>query len=404
VTEPCAVEPWAAEVWTEERMSDGAKRVVVLGAGMVGAAIARDLADDTGLRVDVADVRPESLERVAERARVGKVRADLGNPDALRRLVGGYDLVVGALPSAIGLQTVRTVIEAGRDVVDISFMPEDALALDAFARERGVTAIVDCGVAPGLSNMMCGYAASVLEPYERIEIYVGGLPVARHWPFDYKAGFAPSDVLEEYTRPARIVERGQIVLKEPLSEPELLEFPGVGTLEAFNTDGLRSLAYTLKAPFMKEKTLRWPGHAELMRVLRDTGFFSLDVLEVAGQKVRPRDVTAALLFPKWTFEEGEPDLTVMRVRVEGHQNGARVVHAWDFVDRFDEGTGLRSMSRSTGYVATSVARLVARGEFRSPGVHAPEVLGAVPGLLDGVLADLTARGVRCRARVERLDG
>jgi saccharopine dehydrogenase-like NADP-dependent oxidoreductase len=129
-----------------------------------------------------------------------------------------------------------------------------------------VTAVVDCGVAPGLSNMMCGAAAARLDPLESVEIYVGGLPAERHWPFDYKAGFAPWDVLEEYTRPARIVEHGQIVLKEPLSEPELLEFPGVGTLEAFNTDGLRSLAYTLKAPFMKEKTLRWPGHAELMRV------------------------------------------------------------------------------------------------------------------------------------------
>jgi len=383
-------------------MSDVTKKVVVLGAGMVGAAIARDLADDAGLRVDVADVRPESLERVAERAKVGKVRADLGNPDAVRRLVAGYDLVVGALPSVIGFETVRTVIEAGRDVVDISFMPENALLLDDLARERGVTAVVDCGVAPGLSNMMCGQAASRLEPCERVEIYVGGLPVARHWPFDYKAGFAPSDVLEEYTRPARIVEHGQIVLKEPLSEPELLEFPGVGTLEAFNTDGLRSLAYTLKAPFMKEKTLRWPGHSELMRVLRDTGFFSLDPLDVGGQKVRPRDVTAALLFPKWTFEEGEADFTVMRVRVEGRESGARVVHAWDFVDRFHEGTGLRSMSRSTGYVATSVARLVARGGFRRPGVHPPETLGAIPGLLDGVLADLAARGVRCRGTLTRL--
>ena len=264
-------------------MSDGTKKVVVLGAGMVGAAIARDLADDAGLRVDVADMRPESLERVAERAKVGKVRADLASPDAVRRLVAAYDLVVGALPSVIGFETVKTVIEAGRDLVDISFMPEDARALDGLARERRVTVVVDCGVAPGLSNMMCGYAASRLEPYERIEIYVGGLPVARHWPFDYKAGFAPSDVLEEYTRPARIVEHGEIVLREPLSEPELLEFPGVGTLEAFNTDGLRSLAYTLKAPFMKEKTLRWPGHAELMRVLRDTGFFSLEPVDVGGQ-------------------------------------------------------------------------------------------------------------------------
>ena len=118
-------------------MGDATKKVVVLGAGMVGAAIARDLADDGGLRVDVADVRPESLERVAEQARVGKVRADLGRPDAVRRLVAGYDLVVGALPSVIGFETVRTVIEAGRDVVDISFMPENALELDALARERG---------------------------------------------------------------------------------------------------------------------------------------------------------------------------------------------------------------------------------------------------------------------------
>ena len=383
-------------------MSDGAKRVVVLGAGMVGEAIARDLALDAGLRVDVADLRPESLERVAGRAAVGTVRADLGDADAVARLVGAYDLVVGALPSVIGLQALRTVVRAGRDVVDISFMPEDALELDPLAREGGVTAVVDCGVAPGLSNMMCGKAASRLDPLESVEIYVGGLPVARHWPFDYKAGFAPWDVLEEYTRPARVVEHGRVVVKEPLSEPELLDFPGVGTLEAFNTDGLRSLARTLPAPFMKEKTLRWPGHAELMRVLKDSGFFSLDPIDVRGQKVRPRDVTAALLFPRWTFEEGEADLTVMRVRVVGREDGERVAHAWDLVDRFHEETGLRSMSRTTGYVATSVARLVAGGGFRRPGVHAPETLGAIPGLLDTVLADLAARGVRCRGTVAAL--
>jgi saccharopine dehydrogenase-like NADP-dependent oxidoreductase len=382
-------------------MSDGRRRVVVLGAGMVGAAIARDLAEAAELRVDVADRRTESLERVVGQAPLGKVRADLGDPGAVSRLVADYDLVVGALPSVIGFETVRTVIEAGRDLVDISFMPENALELDELARGRGVTAVVDCGVAPGLSNMMCGAAAERLDPCESVEIYVGGLPVERHWPFDYKAGFAPWDVLEEYTRPARLVEHGQVVVKEPLSEPELLEFPGVGTLEAFNTDGLRSLARTIPAPFMKEKTLRWPGHAELMRVLRDTGFFSLDVLDVGGQKVRPRDVTAALLFPKWTFDEGEADLTVMRVRVGGREkkSGDRVVHAWDYVDRFHEGTGLRSMSRSTGYVAASVARLVSRGGFRRPGVHPPETLGALPGLLEGVLADLAARGVRCRGTV-----
>jgi saccharopine dehydrogenase-like NADP-dependent oxidoreductase len=384
-------------------MSERTKKVVVLGAGMIGSAMARDLAADAGLRVDVADARADALERVAAQAPVGRVRADLASPDAVRRLVGGYDLVIDALPSVIGFQTLRAVIEAGRTIVDISFMPENLLDLDPLARGRGVVAVADCGVAPGLSNMMAGAAASRLDPCERVEIYVGGLPVERRWPFDYKAGFAPWDVLEEYTRPARLVEHGQIVVKEPLSEPELLDFPGVGTLEAFNTDGLRSLVHTLKAPFMKEKTMRWPGHAQLMRVLRDTGFFSMEAVEVAGQKVRPRDLTAALLFPKWTFGEGEPDLTVMRVRVEGREKGAPVACAWDYLDRFHEGTGLRSMSRSTGYVATSVARLLLDGTFRQPGVHPPETLGAVPGLLERVLADLSARGVRCRASVTPSD-
>ncbi len=379
------------------------KKLVVLGAGMVGSAMARDLAADAGLRVDLADLRPEALERAAgQTPALGTLRADLGDPGTVKRLVAGYDLVLGALPSSIGFQTLRAVLEAGRDLVDISFMPENALELDPVAREHGATAVVDCGVAPGLSNMMTGWAAGRLDDCERVEILVGGLPLARHWPFEYKAGFAPWDVLEEYTRPARLVEHGRVVVKEPLSEPELIDFPGVGTLEAFNTDGLRTLVDTIKAPFMKEKTLRWPGHAELMRVLKETGFFSLEPVEVGGQKVRPRDLTAALLFPKWTFAEGEADLTVMRVRVCGLAAGRRLEQGWDFVDRFDEASGLRSMSRSTGYVATSVARLLAEDGFRRPGVHAPETLGAVEGVLDRVLADLAARGVRCRASVAPL--
>ena len=233
---------------------------------------------------------------------------------------------------------------------------------------------------------------------------MGGLPVERRWPFDYKAGFAPWDVIEEYTRPARIVEHGRVVVKEALSGSELVDVPGVGTLESLNTDGLRSLAHTLKVPFMKEKTLRWPGHAELMRALRETGFFSIDPVEVDGHAIRPRDLTAASLFPKWTFEEGEADITVMRVRVEGQEGGTPTEYAWDFVDHFDATTGLRSMSRSTGFTATAIARLVLDGTFRQPGVHPPETLGAKPGMLDRVLADLRARGVRCEARVTPIEG
>lgn len=376
------------------------KKVIILGGGMIGSAIAMDLARGREWAVTLADVRQEVVDRIAARYGVGTLRADLSDPGVIKRLVQGYDLVIGALPSVLGFQTLRTVIETGCDYVDISFMPENALDLDALAREQGVTAVVDCGVAPGVSNMMAGFAASRLAPCERVEIYVGGLPVERRWPFDYKAGFAPYDVIEEYVRPSRLVEHGRLVVKEALSEPELMDFPGVGTLEAFNTDGLRSLVYTLKAPFMKEKTLRYPGHVQLMRAFRETGFFGKEPVQVGGQAVRPLDLTAKLLFPKWTFDEQERDITVMRVTVEGRSGTERLRYAWDLFDTYDEATGLRSMSRTTGFPATIMAGLLARGEFKRPGVHPPEHVGAQPGLLDTVVRELEARGVRCHARVE----
>jgi saccharopine dehydrogenase-like NADP-dependent oxidoreductase len=375
------------------------KRIVILGGGMIGSAMAMDLARSGRWEVWVADVRDETLEEIGSRYPVETVRADLSRPEEVKRLTEGYDVVLGALPSVLGCQTLRAVIEAGRPYVDISFMAEDPLALDGLARERGVTAVVDCGIAPGVSNMMVGFAAARLDACDRVEIDVGGLPRERRWPFDYKAGFAPHDVIEEYVRPARLVHGGRVVLKEALSEPELLDFPGVGTLEAFNTDGLRTLIRTIRAPFMKERTLRYPGHVSLVRALREMGFFSKQAVRVGGQMVRPLDMTAALVFPKWAFEEGEADLTVMRVAVEGRRGGERIRHAWDLLDFYDEATRLRSMSRTTAFPATIVAGLVADGAFDRAGVHPPEALGAVPGMLDTVIGELQARGVRCRSRV-----
>jgi saccharopine dehydrogenase-like NADP-dependent oxidoreductase len=240
---------------------------------------------------------------------------------------------------------------------------------------------------------MAGYAASRLAPFQSLEIYVGGLPRERRWPYDYKAGFAPFDVIEEYTRPARVVAHGRVVVKEALSEPERMDFPAVGTLEAFNTDGLRSLIHTLDVPFMKEKTLRYPGHIQLMEAFRETGFFSKEPLRVGDVSVRPLDVLATLLFPKWTFAEGEADLTVLRVVAEGLENGQPARYSWDLLDRFDAATGLRSMSRTTAFPATIVAGLMLEGAFRRPGVHAPETLGREPGLLERLLRELLARGV-----------
>jgi lysine 6-dehydrogenase len=376
-------------------------RALVLGAGMVGTVIAADLAAD--LEVTVADRSADALARVARRVPgVRMVEADLSDPARITALAQEADVVCGALASRLGLAALRAVIAAGKPYCDISFMAEDAWTLDALAKEAGVTAVVDCGVAPGMSNLLAGWSTARLQEVEAIVMMVGGVPVLRGWPWDYKAGFAPSDVLEEYTRPARIVENGQIVVREALSELERVDFPGVGTLESFNTDGLRSLAYTLGVPNMKEKTLRWPGHVEKMAMLRHLGLFGTEPILVAGQQVVPRDLTSKLLFPQWTYEEGEEDLTVMRVEAVGQQAGQRVRLSWDLFDRYDPATRCTSMSRTTAFPCAIVARMLLEGAVPGTGVIVPERLGQAPGVPERVLAELQRRGVHYAERTEVL--
>jgi saccharopine dehydrogenase-like NADP-dependent oxidoreductase len=379
------------------------KRAIVLGAGMVGSVMALDLASDPGFEVTVADVRDEALARVAAKApgRIRTLKVDLGSPEAIRSTVAPFDIVLGALSSRIGFGALKAVIEAGKPYCDISFMAEDFLELDALARKAGVTCVTDCGVAPGMSNILAAHAALLLKPCHRIEIFVGGLPRERRWPFEYKAGFSPADVIEEYTRPSRFVEAGQVVTREALTDANLMDFEGVGTLEAFNTDGLRSLIETVArrhgVPFMKEQTLRYPGHIELMRVMRETGLFSKEPIEVGGVKVRPLDVTSAVMFPKWTYQPGEQDLTVMRVKAWGVQQEREVSLQWDLLDFFDVASACTSMSRTTAFPCTIVARMIADGRFARPGVNAPEALADQPGAVDHLLAELKARGVVYRA-------
>lgn len=371
-------------------------KAVVLGCGLVGATIARDMAEDERFDVRVADVNKEALGKLAQRVKVETLATDLSDPAKLREAIKDAGIVLGAMPSRFGLQTLRTVIEAGKNYSDISFMPEDALQLDALAKERGVTAVVDCGVSPGLSNLMIGYGRSLMDRADRAEIYVGGLPKARHWPFQYKAPFAPSDVIEEYTRPARLREHGALVVRPALSEPELMDFPLVGTLEAFNTDGLRSLLDTVDIPTMKEKTLRYPGHIELMRAMRETGLFDTQEIEVRGVRVRPLDVTSKLMFPKWTYEAGEEEFTVLRVIVEGVKGGAAARRVFDLYDETDRETGTSSMARTTAFPCTIVARMIVDGTIGTQGVLPPERFAAQPGVFERMEAELRRRSVEIR--------
>ncbi len=362
--------------------------------------MAADLAAD--FRVSIADARRSSLDAaVARSGKLGRsvapLLADLSDAAALKRTVAPFDLVVGALSSRIGFNALRAVIEARKPYCDISFFAQNALGLDGLAKEHGVTAVVDCGVAPGMSNMICGAEVAGFEgsggAAEALAIYVGGLPRRPEPPYFYKAAFAPSDVIEEYTRPVRIVEGGRTVVKEALTEPEFLEFAGVGRLEAVNTDGLRSLADTLDVPSMKEKTLRYAGHYDLMRGLKAAGLFSEEEVDVGGTMIRPRDVTAALMFPEWTYAPGEEDLTVMRIIVEGTRAGKRERVTWDLCDVYDRAAGATSMSRTTGLACTGVARMIADGRVREPGVIPPERLGRTPGILDSVVGMLRAKGI-----------
>ncbi len=366
------------------------KKLAVLGAGLVGKAIAIDLAKKYD--VTSVDINEETLKEVDQHG-IKTRRADLGNAEQLRSFLEPFDLVIGAVPGFMGFQTVHTVIEANKCMVDISFFPEDPFELDAFAKKNQVTIVTDCGVAPGMGNIILGYHNSRMKIHS-YECLVGGLPLIREWPFEYKAVFSPIDVIEEYTRPARYVQNGAVIIKEALSDPELIHFEGVGTLESWNSDGLRSLIRTMpNIPNMIEKTLRYPGCIEYLRVLRETGFFSYDEIEVKGMKIRPIDVTAKLLFPKWKLKPGEEEFTVMRIRISGEENGREKSYEYNLLDHTDKATNTLSMARTTGYTCTAAVNLVLEEKFSRKGISPPEFLGEDEVNFRFVMEYLEKRGV-----------
>lgn len=368
-------------------------KVIVLGAGLVGGPMALDLARNGEFEVTSADRSAEALARLSGVAGITTIQMDLDNADALKTLVKQHDLVISAVPGFMGFRTMERIIECGKNAVDIAFFPEDMFLLDAKAKEMNVTAICDIGVAPGMSNVLIGHGASMLDTLEKGITYVGGLPVVRTWPFEYKAVFSPIDVIEEYTRPARYIDGGRLVVREALSDPEMIDFPNIGTLEAFNSDGLRTLATTVKGDYLIEKTLRYKGHIEKMAVLRDTGFFDKEPILINGVMISPLEFTARLLFPKWKLQPGEEDLTIMRIITEGLKNGIRQRYTWDLYDRLDKVTGVHSMARTTGYTATMVARLLSKGLYSHKGISAPEYLGKDASIVKFLLDGLKERGV-----------
>jgi lysine 6-dehydrogenase len=289
---------------------------------------------------------------------------------------------------------LKSIIEAGKNVIDISFFPEDCLALNELAQEKNVTAIVDCGVAPGMDNIILGYYNEKLNVTD-FECLVGGLPKVKKWPFSYKAPFSPIDVIEEYTRPARYVENGELVVKEPLTDCEFVDFDGVGTLESFNSDGLRSIIFTMPhIKNMKEKTLRYPDHVEYVKVLKESGFFSETPIEVNGSSVSPLDFTSKILFDEWKLGEQEEEITIMRVTVKGtNDEGESKTIVYNLYDEYCNDTNVSSMARTTGYTATAAANLFLDGLFSEKGVFPPELVGKHENCFNYFIKYLAERNV-----------
>lgn len=373
------------------------QRIVVLGAGIVGSAIAADLAR-SGYNVTAADLDHGALEKLKQAYDTDTQCVDFTNPGVLKNLLRNADLVIGAAPGALGFALMKEVIRNGKNMVDISFCPEDFLELDQLAKDHGVTVVADMGVAPGMCNAILGFHDQQMT-VNRYKCIVGGLPEKRMWPLEYKSSWSPIDCIEEYTRPARMVRGGKIVTRPALSDAELVEFEEVGTLEEWNSDGLRSLLTTMPhIPDMVEKTLRYPGTINYIRALRELGYFSYQEIEVNGKMIRPIDLTAKLLFPLWKLEEGESEFTIMRVTVEGELEGRKSTVQYDLFDRYDPQTDTLSMSRTTGYACTGVAQMLLKGMITAKGVLAPEMVGQNQENFTYLLHHLQERDVIYRVR------
>ncbi len=350
-------------------------RIVVVGGGMQGRVIAENLLRrEEKPEVIVADLRePASLPAGAK-----FTQADVLDPAQAKALLKGADAAVLAVPSEISHAALRNLIAAGVAICDVSFTPDPPLDLDSAAKQAGACVVVDCGVAPGLSHILVGAAHAELGGLDSARIWVGGMPQKPPAVFKHAVYFNPHDLLAEYVRPARARRKGKDINPAPLDAPvETMHDEDLGQLEAFLSDGLRSLLGSFPdVPEMDELTLRWEGHLETMRGLRELGLLEAPAVQALGNTFGSR-------YP----EHAHPDVLVMVVEAaKGSEK-----RAWRLIDRRTNNQS--AMSRTTGYTTAAVAMLLARKQFTEPGVHAPERLGRDAALTATVVKDLQERGV-----------
>jgi saccharopine dehydrogenase-like NADP-dependent oxidoreductase len=354
-------------------------KILVIGCGNIGFVAARDLAENLpSTEVVLADVDKVRVSEAAfriNRQNVSWIRLDASNKTELTSTLKDFDLAVGALPGSMGYQVCKAAIAAKTDLVDVSYMPEDVMTLNKEASRAGVSLLPDYGMSPGLGNILAGHAISKLDSVESVHMLNGGLPEKPLPPLGYVITWSVNDLIDMYNRKVNIVKSGKTVQVEPLSGLEEIEFPGVGRLEAFYTDGLRTLLYTVKdCKDMWEKTLRYPGHVEKIKLLKTLGFFQEKPVQIGEIAVSPKEVTARL-FEKGLKKKDVPDIVVMCIQVTGKQNGKPVMFSYYVFESVDKKLHVTAMARTTAYTTSAATQLVARGMVAEKGVIPPETLG-----------------------------
>jgi saccharopine dehydrogenase-like NADP-dependent oxidoreductase len=373
-------------------------KIATLGCGHIGSVIVQDLAETLPrAEIHVADRDLDRANQVVAATGTSTVRAqqlDCSDRARVVEFLSGVDLAVGLTPGRLGYQSMTACIEAGVDLVNLSYMPEDPMPLHRDAANRGVTIIPDCGVAPGLSNLLVGQAAAWLDEVTTIRIYVGGLPEEPVPPLGYTITWNVEDLIDEYTRPARVVLEGQLHDVAPLTGLEEIDFPGLGALEAFYTDGIRTLHHTLRGvTTMWEKTLRYPGHARSIRTLRALGFFDeTPVTFTDDQRIAPRTFTRRMFEDKLTRPTVR-DVVAMKVDVTGVKDGRGTCHTYHLLERVDPDSRTSAMAKTTAYTASTVTELLARGVIGEKGVLPPERLG-MSGYAAAIIDRLRGKGIR----------
>jgi saccharopine dehydrogenase-like NADP-dependent oxidoreductase len=378
-------------------------RILTIGCGYIGSVLAGHLADRLQtVEIVISDRSKETIEKAAshiDKDNVYSLRLDFSDYHKLVDTIKKFDITIGLTPGRLGYQTVKAAIEACVDMVDLSYMPEDPTRLHDEAKSVEVTVIPDCGVAPGLSNILVGRAVGMLDSVEDVYILVGGLPQKRVPPLDYKITWCVEDLIEEYVRKAMIVKEGKRIEVEALEGLEEIDFPGVGELEAFFTDGVRTLHHTVKGvENMWEKTLRYSGHAEKIRLLKELGLFDE---EPVLQGVSPRSLTAKLLEQKLGMPEVK-DLLALKIEVNGVRKGSGTRYNCYLLDYYDVNKKVTAMGRTTAYTASAVVQLLAKGDIKEKGVVPPERLGMNKKIFNRIMAELGKDGIKVGEKMSKL--